>query len=205
MHDGVGPVRALNRRIPAAATGPTLVALLFACGWERTWYVVSGTIQGRQQATGGWIELGDGRRAVAVVGFDVEDPPLESFEWLWLGRGWCRHAPTLVPGPASWWETLRGADQRNGPCTIFPSSPTPRVRGWRSSSGAARGNDPGAGDLSPAPVCHLPPAPGVLLPTLVHPPHPTARRPAHRRRLLLLPLHHHALGGQQQSNVFAAA
>jgi hypothetical protein len=130
MHDGVGPVRALNRRIPAAATGPTLVALLFACGWERTWYVVGGTIQGRQQATGGWIELGDGRRAVAVVGFDVEDPPLESFEWLWLGRGWCRHAPTLVPGPASWWETRRGRIRETGHAPFSPAARPPEsVRG----------------------------------------------------------------------------
>ena len=49
-------------------------------GVERTWYVVSGPIQGREQATGGWLMVG-GRQAIAISGFDVEDPPFESFEW----------------------------------------------------------------------------------------------------------------------------
>jgi hypothetical protein len=46
-----------------------------------------------------------------------------------LGRDRCRHAPTVVPGPASWWETVGGADQSNGRRTIFSRAQPEQGRG----------------------------------------------------------------------------
>jgi hypothetical protein len=66
---------------PSSASSATLGTITATIGGrQQTWYVVAAPIRGRQQATGGWITLGD-HRVIVLAGFDVERPPLESFEW----------------------------------------------------------------------------------------------------------------------------
>jgi hypothetical protein len=50
-------------------------------GSPRTWHVVSGRSGGRPYASGIWMEVEPGRRALVVGGFDTASPPLDSFTW----------------------------------------------------------------------------------------------------------------------------
>jgi len=48
---------------------------------SQTWYLVTGTSQGREYASGGWMETGPGEHVVSLGGFETKTPPLDSFGW----------------------------------------------------------------------------------------------------------------------------
>lgn len=50
-------------------------------GRPMTWYSVSGESGGKPYSSSSWMETGGTARMIALGGFSVEDPPLETFEW----------------------------------------------------------------------------------------------------------------------------
>jgi hypothetical protein len=50
-------------------------------GTARTWYVVTGTSQGRPYASGVWQEMVPTRRTIILGGYETATPPLDTFLW----------------------------------------------------------------------------------------------------------------------------
>jgi hypothetical protein len=79
--EGAGPIERAPAASAGASTGTLGTLTANVNGTPHTWYIVAGETASGTQASAGWFPRSRGGRAIAISGFDIDDPPLTTFEW----------------------------------------------------------------------------------------------------------------------------